>query len=66
MIKMIEEVKYIMFIINGGLVDYSNISLGCFFNEKIELYWEKVIFIIFGNNNYLIKCLVVVNGEFCI
>lgn len=64
---MIEEVKYIMFIINGSLVDYSNISLlGCFFNEKIELYWEKVIFIIFGNNNYLIKCLVVVNGEFCI
>lgn len=65
MIKMIEEAKYIMPIINGGPADHSNTSLGCLLTEKIELHRDKVIPITFGNNNHSIKRSVVVNGESC-
>lgn len=66
MIKVIEEAKYIMPIINGCTADHSNTSLlGCLLNEKIELHREKVIPITFGNNNHSIKRSVVVNGESC-
>lgn len=46
MIKMIEEVKYIMFIINGSLVDYSNISLlgfNCIGRKLFLLFLEIII-----------------------
>lgn len=65
MIKMIEEAKYIMPIINGHPADHSKTSLGCLLNEKIELHREKVIPIIFGNNNHSFKRSVNVNGESC-
>lgn len=65
MIKMIEEAKYIMPIINGYPADHSNTSLECLLKEKIDLHREKVIPITFGNNNHSFKRSVVVNGESC-
>lgn len=65
MIKMIEEAKYIMPIINGCTADHSNTGLGCLLSEKIDLHREKVIAITFGNNNHSFKRSVAVHGESC-